>query len=209
MLRYSNITIFLLTYRAKFICFGLEQITGRYRQRLHSAPTIGYERQVLFIAAKRERERGRVHEESEVKRKRNAERRKSYFPEEQDTASPKFKFRANKRFYWQIYILALNIIYFSSFYVASPLRDTLCVKMAIVAQVERVIRAILSPLIVLFLSLQIKLLVQQKAQLARPVLEASLEKMRVSLYKTKLLTTMAYLPAFCFVSFLQFGSMLG
>ncbi|KAH0948766.1 hypothetical protein HN011_004633 [Eciton burchellii] len=54
------------------------------------------------------------------------------------------------------------------------------------------------------------LLVRQKAQLARPVLEASLERLRVSLYNAKLLlTTMAYLPAFFFVSFLQFGSMLG
>ncbi|XP_011636451.1 synaptic vesicle glycoprotein 2B-like isoform X2 [Pogonomyrmex barbatus] len=54
------------------------------------------------------------------------------------------------------------------------------------------------------------LLVRQKTQLPRPVLEASLERMRVSLYNTKLLlTTTAYLPAFCFVSFLQFGSMLG
>ncbi|XP_067215213.1 synaptic vesicle glycoprotein 2C-like [Linepithema humile] len=54
------------------------------------------------------------------------------------------------------------------------------------------------------------LLVRQKTQLARPVLEASLERMRVSLYNTKLLlTTTANLPAFCFVSFLQFGSMLG
>jgi uncharacterized membrane protein YqaE (UPF0057 family) len=83
--------------------------------------------------------------------------------------------------------------------------------MAIVAQVERIIRAILSPFIVVFLSLQIKaLLVRQKTQLARPVLEASLERLRVSLYNAKLLlTTMAYLPAFFFVSFLQFGSMLG
>ncbi|EFN66476.1 Synaptic vesicle glycoprotein 2B [Camponotus floridanus] len=53
------------------------------------------------------------------------------------------------------------------------------------------------------------LLVRQKTQLTRPVLEASLERMRVSLYNTKLLATTAYLPAFCFVSFLQFGSMLG
>ncbi|XP_039311886.1 uncharacterized protein LOC105195955 isoform X2 [Solenopsis invicta] len=54
------------------------------------------------------------------------------------------------------------------------------------------------------------LFVQQKTQLARPVLEASLERMRISLYNTKLLlTTAAYLPAFCFVNFLQFGSMLG
>lgn len=54
------------------------------------------------------------------------------------------------------------------------------------------------------------LLVQQKTQLTRPVLEASLERMRISLYNTKLLfTTTAYLPAFSFVSFLQFGSMLG
>lgn len=54
------------------------------------------------------------------------------------------------------------------------------------------------------------LFVRQKAQLARPVLKASLERMRISLYNTKLLlTTTAYLPAFCFVSFLQFGSMLG
>ncbi|KAL6439565.1 hypothetical protein ACFW04_003988 [Cataglyphis niger] len=54
------------------------------------------------------------------------------------------------------------------------------------------------------------LLVPQKTQLTRPVLEASLERMRVSLYNTKLLlTTTAYLPAFSFVSFLQFGSMLG
>ncbi|XP_036143143.1 synaptic vesicle glycoprotein 2B isoform X2 [Monomorium pharaonis] len=54
------------------------------------------------------------------------------------------------------------------------------------------------------------LFVQQKTQLARPMLEASLERMRISLYNTKLLlTTTAYLPAFGFVSFLQFGSMLG
>ncbi|XP_020286904.1 synaptic vesicle glycoprotein 2C-like [Pseudomyrmex gracilis] len=54
------------------------------------------------------------------------------------------------------------------------------------------------------------LLVRQKAQLARPVLEASLERLRVSLYNTKLLlTTTTYLSAFSFVSFLQFGSMLG
>lgn len=54
------------------------------------------------------------------------------------------------------------------------------------------------------------LLVRQKTELSRPVLEASLERMRVSLYNTKLLlSTTAYLPAFCFVSFLQFGSMLG
>ncbi|KAL0112813.1 hypothetical protein PUN28_012225 [Cardiocondyla obscurior] len=54
------------------------------------------------------------------------------------------------------------------------------------------------------------LFVRQKTQLARPVLQASLERMRVSLYNTKqLLTTAAHLPAFCFVSFLQFGSMLG
>ncbi|XP_011863383.1 PREDICTED: solute carrier family 22 member 16-like isoform X2 [Vollenhovia emeryi] len=43
------------------------------------------------------------------------------------------------------------------------------------------------------------LFVRQKTQLARPVLEASLERMRISLYNTKLLlTTTAYLPAFCF-----------
>ncbi|EZA50054.1 Synaptic vesicle glycoprotein 2B [Ooceraea biroi] len=54
------------------------------------------------------------------------------------------------------------------------------------------------------------LLVGPKAQLARPVLEASLERLRASLYNVKLLLmTIAYLPAFCFVSFLQFGSMLG
>ncbi|XP_011135735.1 synaptic vesicle glycoprotein 2B isoform X2 [Harpegnathos saltator] len=53
------------------------------------------------------------------------------------------------------------------------------------------------------------LLAPEKTQSARPVLEASLEKMRVSLYNTKLLLSTAYLPAFCFVSFLQFGSMLG
>ncbi|XP_014482770.1 PREDICTED: synaptic vesicle glycoprotein 2A-like isoform X2 [Dinoponera quadriceps] len=53
------------------------------------------------------------------------------------------------------------------------------------------------------------LLIPQKTQLTRPVLEVSLEKMRVSLYNTKLLLSTAYLPAFCFVSFLQFGSMLG
>ncbi|TGZ49244.1 Synaptic vesicle glycoprotein 2B [Temnothorax longispinosus] len=54
------------------------------------------------------------------------------------------------------------------------------------------------------------LFVRQKTQLARPVLDTSLERMRISLYNTKvLLTTTAYLPAFCFVSFLQFGSMLG
>ncbi|XP_036143144.1 putative transporter SVOPL isoform X3 [Monomorium pharaonis] len=43
------------------------------------------------------------------------------------------------------------------------------------------------------------LFVQQKTQLARPMLEASLERMRISLYNTKLLlTTTAYLPAFGF-----------
>ncbi|KYN00411.1 Synaptic vesicle glycoprotein 2B [Cyphomyrmex costatus] len=52
------------------------------------------------------------------------------------------------------------------------------------------------------------LFVQQKTQLARPMLEASFERMRISLYNTKILLT-SHLPAFCFVSFLQFGSMLG
>jgi hypothetical protein len=81
------------------------------------------------------------------------------------------------------------------------------------AQIERIIHSAKKerPFIVASFLLQIKaLLVRQKTQLARPVLEASLERMRISLYNTKLLlTTLAYLPAFCFVSFLQFGSMLG
>ncbi|KAG5312319.1 SV2B protein, partial [Acromyrmex insinuator] len=52
------------------------------------------------------------------------------------------------------------------------------------------------------------LFVRQKTQLARPMLKDSLERMRISLYNTKILLA-SHLPAFCFVSFLQFGSMLG
>nr|KAF7413037.1 hypothetical protein H0235_012888 [Vespula pensylvanica] len=55
----------------------------------------------------------------------------------------------------------------------------------------------------------IKALVVQKAQLPRPTLKASLEKMRIDLYNTKLLFSAPYLPAFSFLTFLQFGSMLG
>ncbi|XP_018365227.1 PREDICTED: uncharacterized protein LOC108762649 isoform X2 [Trachymyrmex cornetzi] len=52
------------------------------------------------------------------------------------------------------------------------------------------------------------LFVRQKTQLARPMLKESLERMRISLYNTKMLLA-SHLPAVCFVSFLQFGSMLG
>ncbi|XP_018051675.1 PREDICTED: uncharacterized protein LOC108689428 [Atta colombica] len=52
------------------------------------------------------------------------------------------------------------------------------------------------------------LFVRQKTQLARPMLKESLERMRISLYNTKMLLA-SHLSAFCFVSFLQFGSMLG
>ncbi|XP_047361449.1 synaptic vesicle glycoprotein 2B-like isoform X1 [Vespa velutina] len=55
----------------------------------------------------------------------------------------------------------------------------------------------------------IKALVVQKTQLSRPTLRASLEKMRIDLYNTKLLFSAPYLPAFSYVTFLQFGSMLG
>ncbi|KAK2581246.1 hypothetical protein KPH14_008037 [Odynerus spinipes] len=55
----------------------------------------------------------------------------------------------------------------------------------------------------------IKALLVQKAQLPRSALKAALEKMRIDLYNTKLLFSAPYLPAFSFVSFLQFGSMLG
>lgn len=55
----------------------------------------------------------------------------------------------------------------------------------------------------------IKALLVQKAQLPRLALKATLEKIRVDLYNTKLLFSAPYLPAFCRLTFLQFGSMLG
>ncbi|XP_043504239.1 synaptic vesicle glycoprotein 2C-like [Polistes fuscatus] len=55
----------------------------------------------------------------------------------------------------------------------------------------------------------IKALLVQKTQLPRPTLRASLEKMRIDLYNTKLLFSAPYLSAFSVLTFLQFGSMLG
>ncbi|KAI4486811.1 hypothetical protein M0804_006181 [Polistes exclamans] len=55
----------------------------------------------------------------------------------------------------------------------------------------------------------IKALLVQKTQLPRPTLKASLEKIRIDLYNTKLLFSAPYLSAFSVLTFLQFGSMLG